>query len=162
MGLKQYAVFLINGEEFGLDIEKISIIEPLPKIFKIPNTPEYIEGFANIRGKVHTIFNLRKRFHMPCPEFSEDTKVIITSAADSIVGLIIDGIREIVTIDDSQFEPVPKALSTVRDKFLSGTAKIGDRLILLIDLDKIIKEEDTPVSAENAGTVHKAAEAPES
>lgn len=162
MGSKQYAVFLINGEEFGLDIEKISIIEPMPRVFKIPNTPDYIEGLANIRGKVHTIFNLRKRFHLPCPEFTEDTKVIIAKASDSIIGLIIDGIREIVSIDDSQYEPVPKALSSVKDKFLTGTAKIGDRLILLVDLEKVIKDEDFPAGAVNSEIVHSTAETAES
>jgi len=144
MGDKQYAVFVINGEEFGLDIEKISTIERMPEIYKIPNTPGYIEGLANLRGNVHTIFNLRKRFHLPCPEFNEDTKVIIANAADSVVGLIIDSIREIVTVGEDQYEPVPPALLTVRDRFLSGTAKIGDRLILLLDLEKVIKEEDVP------------------
>lgn len=152
MGDKQYAVFLINGEEFGLDIEKISIIEHMPEIYKIPNTPGYIEGLANLRGKVHTIFNLRKRFHLPGSEFNEDTKLIIANASDSVVGLIIDSIKEIVSISEDQYEPVPAALSTVRDKFLSGTAKIGDRLILLLDLEKVIKEDDTiPVSNEKPG-----------
>lgn len=145
MGVKQYVVFMIDGDEFGLEIENVSIIERMLEVFKIPNTPDYIEGLANLRGKVHTIFNLRKRFHLPCPEFSEDTRVIIARTADdSVVGLIVDGVREIIKIEDSQYEPVPAALSSVRDKFLSGTAKVGDRLILLLDLEKVIKEEDIP------------------
>jgi purine-binding chemotaxis protein CheW len=145
VGVKQYVVFMIDGDEFGLEIENVSIIERMLEVFKIPNTPDYIEGLANLRGKVHTIFNLRKRFHLPCPEFSEDTRVIIARTADdSVVGLIVDGVREIIKIEDSQYEPVPAALSSVRDKFLSGTAKVGDRLILLLDLEKVIKEEDIP------------------
>jgi len=145
VGVKQYVVFLVDGDEFGLEIEKVSIIERMLEIFKIPNTPGYIEGLANLRGKVHTIFNLRKRFHQPCPEFNEDNRIIIAKTSDdSVVGLIVDSVREIVKIDESQFEPVPSALSSVRDKFLSGTAKIDDRLILLLDLDKVITEENVP------------------
>jgi purine-binding chemotaxis protein CheW len=146
VGVKQYVVFLVDGDEFGLEIEKVSIIERMLEIFRIPNAPDYIEGLANLRGKVHTIFNLRKRFHLPCPEFSEDTRIIIARTSDdSVVGLIVDSVREIIKIDDSQYEPVPAALETVRDKFLSGTAKVGDRLILLLDLDKVITEEDVPL-----------------
>jgi purine-binding chemotaxis protein CheW len=145
VGVKQYVVFVINGDEFGLEIEKVSIIERVLEVFKIPNTPDYIEGLANLRGKVHTIFNLRKRFHLPCPEFTEETRVIIAKTSDdSVVGLIVDGVREIVKIEDDQYEPVPAALASVRDRFLTGTAKVGDRLILLLDLEKVITEGDIP------------------
>jgi purine-binding chemotaxis protein CheW len=145
VGMNQYVVFVVNGDEFGLEIEKVSIIEKMLEVFKIPNTPDYIEGLANLRGKVHTIFNLRKRFHLPCPEFTEETRVIIAKTSDdSVIGLIVDGVREIIKIEDDQYEPAPAALVSVRDRFLSGTAKVGDRLILLLDLEKVITEEDIP------------------
>ena len=142
MGEKQYVVFLIDGDEFGLEIERVTIIERMLEVFRIPNTPAYIEGLANLRGKVHTIFNLRKRFHLPCPEYNEETRVIIANTPDgSVIGLIVDGVREIIKIDDSQYEPAPAALTSVRDKFLSGTAKAGDRLILLLDWRKSSKRK---------------------
>jgi purine-binding chemotaxis protein CheW len=144
MSTRKYAVFMINEEEFGIEIERISIIERMLEIYKIPNTPEYVEGLTNLRGKVLTVFNLRKRFHLPCPEFTDDTKVIIASAQDSVIGLIVDGVREIVKAEEDQFEPMPKALSGIRDKFLKGTVKLGDRLILILDVDKVITEEDIP------------------
>lgn len=144
MSIRKYAVFVINEEEFGIAIERISIIERMLEIYKIPNTPEYVEGLANLRGKVHTIFNLRKRFHLPCPEFNDDTKVIIANTQDSVVGLIVDGVREIVKVEDSQFEPMPMELSGIKDRFLSGTVKMGDRLILILDIDKVITETDVP------------------
>ncbi len=142
MSIRKYAVFTINEEEFGIEIERISIIERMLEIYKIPNTPEYVEGLTNLRGKVHTVFNLRKRFHLPCPEFNDDTKVIIASVQDSLVGLIVDGVREIIKVEDDQFEPMPKELSAVRDRFLSGTVKVDNRLVLILDIDKVITEAD--------------------
>lgn len=142
MSIRKYAVFMVNEEEFGLEIERISIIERMLEIYKIPNTPEYVEGLTNLRGTVHTVFNLRKRFHLPCPEFNDDTKVIIAKAQDSVVGLIVDGVREIVKVEDDQFEPMQEVLSGLKDRFLSGTVKMGDRLILILDIDKVITEPD--------------------
>ncbi|HEX2946099.1 MAG TPA: chemotaxis protein CheW [Clostridia bacterium] len=142
MGTRQFVVFLINGEEFGLNIENISSIERMLDIFKIPNTPDYIEGLANLRGKVLTIFNLRKRFNLACPEFDENTKIIIANTSVSQIGIVVDGVREIIKVEDSDLDPVPEALSSIRDRFLCGTAKVGDRLILMLDLEKVLTEED--------------------
>ncbi len=142
MSVRQFVIFTINGEEFGLDIENISSIERMLEIFKIPNAPGYIEGLANLRGKVYTIFNLRKRFNLPCPEFDDNTKVIITNASASEIGVIVDEVKEIVKLDESAFEPAPEALSNLKDRFLSGTAKLDDRLVLMLDLEKVLTEQD--------------------
>lgn len=142
MSEKQFVIFTIDKEEFGLDIANISSIERMLEIFKIPNAPDYIEGLANLRGKVYTIFNLRKRFNLPCPEFDENTKIIIANTSASEIGVIVDEVREIVKLEESAFEPAPKVLSNLKDKFLSGTAKLDDRLILMLDLEKVITEED--------------------
>jgi purine-binding chemotaxis protein CheW len=145
MSVRQFVIFSINEEEFGLDIENISSIERMLEIFKIPNAPGYIEGLANLRGKVYTIFNLRKRFNLPCPEFDDNTKVIITNNSASEIGIIVDEVKEIVKLDESAFEPAPKALSTLKERFLSGTAKLDDRLVLMLDLEKVLTEPDIEI-----------------
>lgn len=146
MGTRQFVVFTINGEEFGMNIENISSIEKMLDIFKIPNTPDYIEGLANLRGKVLTIFNLRRRFNLASPEFDENTKIIIANTSVSEIGVIVDGVREIIKVEDNEFDPVPEALNNVRDRFLSGTAKVGDRLILMLDLEKVLTEEEVKLA----------------
>lgn len=145
MSMRQFVIFTINEEEFGLDIEKISSIERMPEIFKIPNAPGYIEGLANLRSKVYTIFNLRKRFNMSCPEFDDNTRTIISNTSTAEIGIIVDDVREIAKVEESAFEPAPKALSNLKDRFLSGTARVGDRLILMLDLEKVLAEEDVQV-----------------
>lgn len=138
MSKKQFVVFTVNSEEFGINIDRINSIERMMEIFKVPNTPDYIEGLVNLRGKVHTVFNLRKRFGLPCPAFDDNTKIIMINAADSIVGIIVDEVKKIIKADDSEFEDAPKALSNLRDQFLSGTVKTDAGVIMLLDADRVL------------------------
>lgn len=142
MGSRQLVVFAINGEEFGIDIEHVNSIERMMELFKIPNTPDYIEGLANLRGKVHTVFNLRKRFKLPSPEFTESTKIIMVNTSVSTIGVIVDEVKKIVKVEDSDFEPTPNALNNLQDKFLNGIVKVDDRVIMILDVEKIVSVED--------------------
>jgi purine-binding chemotaxis protein CheW len=142
VGSRQLVVFAIGEEEFGIDIEHVNSIEKMLELFKIPNTPDYIEGLVNLRGKVHTVFNLRKRFRMPCPDFTENTKIIMANTSASVIGIIVDEVKKIIKVDESEFEATPKALSNLRDKFLSGIVIAEDRVIMLLDVEKIVSAED--------------------
>jgi purine-binding chemotaxis protein CheW len=142
VGSRQLVVFAIGEEEFGIDIEHVNSIEKMLELFRIPNTPDYIEGLVNLRGKVHTVFNLRKRFRMPCPDFTENTKIIMANTSASVIGIIVDEVKKIIKVDESEFEATPKALSNLRDKFLSGIVKAEDRVIMLLDVEKIVSAED--------------------
>ncbi len=145
MDANKLIVFTINAEEFGMDIDLIDSIENILEFFKIPSAPDYIEGMINLRGKVHTVFNLRKRFNLPCPEFNESNKIIMANTADSIVGIIADEVKEIIKVENSDFEAAPNTASSLKNKFLSGSVRIGGRTIMLLDIEKvIIAAEDKP------------------
>lgn len=141
MGSRQLIVFTIHSDEFGIDIGRISSIEKMLPVFKIPNTPDYVEGLINLRSKVHTVFNLRKRFGLPEMAFDDNTKIIMVNMSESAVGIIVDEVKEITKVDDSEFEDTPKALSTLQNQFLAGTVKIGARVIMLLNIDKILTAE---------------------
>lgn len=142
MGSKQLVIFTIGEEDFGISIEYVSIIEKMLEIFKIPNTPDYIEGLVNLRGKVHTVVNLRKRFKMPSPEFTENTKIIMANTSASIVGIIVDEVKKIIKVEENEIEAPPKALSGMKDKFLSGVVKAEDKVIMLLDIEKLLAAEE--------------------
>jgi purine-binding chemotaxis protein CheW len=138
MAIRQLVVFSVNNEEFGIDIEQVNIIERSLEIFKIPNTPEYIEGLVNLRGKVHTVFNLRKRFNMPAKDFDENTKIIMANIGGAIVGLIVDEVKEIVRVEDKDTESAPKVLENLDRRYINGVAKVGERIIMLLDLAVVL------------------------
>ena len=147
MGSRQLVVFAIGEEDFGINIEYVNIIEKMLEIFKIPNTPDYIEGLVNLRGKVHTVINLRKRFKMPSPEFTENTKIIMANTSDSIIGIIVDEVKKIIKVDDSECEAPPKTLSNLKDKYLSGVIKSEDKVIMVLDVDKLLSAEEAVKAA---------------
>ena len=139
MASQQLVIFNINGESFGIEITQVKeIIKPM-EIFKVPNTPDYIEGLINLRGKVHTVFNLRKKFGLPSLEFDDNTKIIIVNVNSMMVGFIVDEVNEIVRVEDEDMETTPKALATnVHSRYITGVAKIGDRIILNLDLSNAL------------------------
>lgn len=147
MAIRQLVVFNVNEEEFGIDIEHVNIIERKLEIFKIPNTPEYIEGLVNLRGKVHTVVNLRKRFNMPAKPFDDSTKIIMVGTASAIVGFIVDEVKEIVKLDDKDIENTPTGLEDLHRKYINGVAKAGERIILLLNVDTVLAADEKEKAA---------------
>lgn len=138
MASHQFVIFNINGENFGVGITQVKeIIKPM-EIFKVPNTPSYIEGLINLRGKVHTVFNLRKKFNLPALDFDDNTKIIIVSVNSMLIGFIVDEVNEIVRVEDEDIESTPQAIASANSKYVTGVAKIGERIILILDLSKAL------------------------
>ncbi|WP_058486293.1 chemotaxis protein CheW [Defluviitalea phaphyphila] len=142
MAIKQQVVFKLDNEEYGLDIMKVHGIEKYHKITKVPNTPDYIEGIINLRGEVHPIYNLRKKFKMPEKAIDDATKMIIVNSCDMMVGFIVDAVTEIRHIDEQDIKPAPKLISGVDRRYISGVAKADDRMIILLDVDLILEDEE--------------------
>lgn len=141
MSTRQLAIFKIGSEEYGIDIDRISSIEKMLEIFKIPNSSDYIEGMVNLRGKVHTVINLRKRFGMHCPEFNENNRIIMVNSSSGITGIIVDTAREIIKVEDNDFDTGTKHDHDTKNKFLCGSVSNGSRTLLLLDTDKLLARE---------------------
>jgi len=150
MASRQLVIFGINNEEFGIDISCVNSIEKPLEIFKIPNAPDFIEGLINLRGKVHTVINLRKRFNMPVREFDESTKIIIVNADSSVVGFIVDEVKEIIHVNDENIENTPSVISDLKEKFINGVAKIDGRVIIILNPVTVISIEDDDPIPDNA------------
>jgi purine-binding chemotaxis protein CheW len=143
MAGRQLVIFKVNQENFGIDINQVNIIVEPMEIFKVPNTPDYVEGLINLRGKVYTIFNLRKKFGLPTKEFDENTKIILVKLNTLIVGLIVDEVNEIVTFEDQEMEPAPPSISTGWNRrFISGVAKKSEKLVMILDMESLLSIEE--------------------
>ncbi|MCX7921423.1 MAG: chemotaxis protein CheW [Clostridia bacterium] len=142
MASRQLVIFKVNDEDFGIDINQVNSIEKPMEIFKVPNTPDYVEGLINLRGKVYTVFNLRKKFNLPTMEFDDSTKIIIVKEKSVMVGFIVDEVNEIITFDDSNIESTPEVIAGFDRKYLGGVAKRDDKIVLILDLVNILSLED--------------------
>jgi purine-binding chemotaxis protein CheW len=146
MATKQFVIFSINNENFGVEIVQVKeIIKPM-EIFKVPDTPAYIEGLINLRGKVHTVFNLRKKFHLPDKELDDNTKIIIVNVNELMVGFIVDEVMEIIRVEDADIEMTPPSITTLNKKYLNGIAKVGEKVLILIDLGQALSIEEEQIA----------------
>lgn len=141
MATFQWVVFNIENENFGIEIEKVNIIERMTEIYKIPNTPDFVEGLINLRNKVYTVFNLRKRFGMPQRENNDDSKIIMVNTAAGVIGLMVDEVSYILRIEEEKIENAPELSGIINKQFVKSVAKLDDNVVMLLDLDKIISIE---------------------
>lgn len=135
----KFAVFSIGKVEFALDIMRIKeIVKPL-KINTIPKAPRFIEGVINLRGKIIPIVDLRKRFGVKIPESPlSSERIIIVRLEKKIIGLIVDSVSDVISLGKGDISPPPEIVKGVSAQFIKGLGKIGDRLALLMDLDRIL------------------------
>jgi len=135
MANQQIVIFKVDEEMFGINIEQVKeIITPM-ETFKIPNSPSFVQGLINLRGKIYTILNLRKKFNLAAKESDEHTKIVILNSDSLAVGFIIDVVNEIIRIDDKDIENPPESIKALNKKYITGVAKIGEKAVLLLDLE---------------------------
>lgn len=137
----QIVVFKLAGEQYGVNIAKVESIIKMQTITKLPQAPRYVEGITNLRGKVLPVIDLRLRFSLPTQELSEDQRIIVVNPDGEDIGLIVDEVSEVLTIAEQAIEPAPNITTTIDSSFIVGIAKIDQRLVILLDLEKVIKVE---------------------
>jgi purine-binding chemotaxis protein CheW len=135
---KQLVLFKVNNEIFAISINNVNIIERITDIYKVPDTPAYIDGLINLRGKVHTVFNLRKKFGYSPKESDDNTRIIILNHKSN-VGLLVDEVMEIFSAEDSEIKPAPELISGISGKFFDGVVERDGRIVLILDLDKLFE-----------------------
>ena len=139
---KQFIVFKLGKEEYGVDIQKVTTIEQVKLITRIPKTPAFIKGVINLRGDIIPIMDLRCRFNMPAVEDTEDTRIIIIKIEDISLGFIVDAVDEVVTIQDENMEKVSNFSNDMSLDYLLGVGKVGERIVTLLNIDKLVKLEE--------------------
>ncbi len=138
----QLVSFKIANEEFGVDILNVQEINKMTTITKVPNSPEFVEGVINLRGRVIPIIDLRTRLHLEKKEHDKDTRIIVVDIEKSTVGFIVDAVNEVLRIPVSITETPPEIVSGIDSEFIKAVGKLEDRLLILIDLNKILTTED--------------------
>jgi len=140
--LMQLVTFSIGEEEFGVDILKVQEIIRMMEITKVPRAPEFVEGVINLRGKVIPIIDLRKRFGLSARGHDKHTRIIVIEINNMIVGFVVDSVSEVLRIPFSTVEPPPPVVSGLESEYISGVGKLEDRLLILLDLDRLLSHEE--------------------
>jgi len=143
MAEDQYVVFSLNDEEFGINIDKVREIVQPRKIVKLPQSLDFIEGIINLRGEIIPIVDLKKRYYGTKTETNETTRIIIVDLGDWDIGIIVDNVSEVQTLDQSQITVLPSfVLQFSARSGLRGVGKINNRLVILLDLSLAFSGEE--------------------
>ena len=141
----QFLTFMLGGEEFGIDILQVQEIKGWGSVTKIPNMPEYILGVINLRGTIVPIMDLRKRFNLPKAEYNTTTVIIVCKANDEnhqrTVGMVVDAVSEVYDMSEKSMQATPDFGSNIDAEFIKGLANIDDKMIILMNVDKLISHE---------------------
>ncbi|MCE5272890.1 chemotaxis protein CheW [bacterium] len=145
----KYLTFRLGGEEYGLQILKVKEIIGLMDITQMPRTPDYIRGVINLRGKVIPVMGLRDKFNMPHVEDDEKTCIIVVETRSEgraiLMGALVDGVSEVLNIQEDQIENAPEFGADVKTDFVLGIGKTREKVILLLDIDQVISGEEKKV-----------------
>lgn len=134
----QLVSFNIGSEEFGVDILKVQEINRMVEITRVPQTPHYVEGVINLRGKVIPIIDLRKRFNLEVKEYDKNTRIVVVDINGHIMGMIVDAVSEVLRLPASTIEPPPEIVTGVNAEYIKGVAKLEDRLLIFLDLTRVV------------------------
>ncbi|HJA08533.1 MAG TPA: chemotaxis protein CheW [Candidatus Mailhella merdigallinarum] len=140
--LLQLVTFSIGSEEFGVDILKVIEIIRTMEITKVPKAPAFVEGVINLRGLVIPIIDLRRRFGLAEKAGDSDTRIIVIEINGMSVGFVVDSVSEVLRIPANTVEPAPPVVAGVDSDYISGVGKLEDRLLILLDLDKLLSADD--------------------
>ncbi|WP_432736234.1 chemotaxis protein CheW [Maridesulfovibrio sp. FT414] len=140
--LIQLVTFSIGDEEFGVDILKVQEIIRTMEITKVPRAPKFVEGVINLRGKVIPIIDLRSKFGLKTKDHDQQTRIIVIEINDMIVGFVVDSVSEVLRIPASTVEPPPPVVSGMDSEYISGVGKLADRLLILLDLNRLLSSEE--------------------
>lgn len=139
---QQLVVFELANEHYGLDISAVEGIIKMQAITKMPQAPSFVEGVTNLRGTVVPVIDLRKRFMLPAMEHTKDTRIVVVYMEKTKIGMIVDGVSEVLRIPEEAIEPTPPMVSTVNTAFIRGIAKLEGRLVTLLDLSKVLTSDE--------------------
>ena len=141
-GTLQLVSFRLAQEEYGIEITKVQEIILMGEITRVPQTPPYIKGLINLRSTVIPIVDLRLRFALPQEDATDETRIMVVNVKGKTIGIIVDAVSEVLRVSQEHIAPPPPTVAGLEKDYLTGLVKLENRLLILLDIDKILDEED--------------------
>lgn len=146
--LIQLVSFKLDNEEFGIEVLKVREIIRMITITHMPNTPHYMEGVINLRGKVIPIVSMRKKFNLMESENSTQTRIIVMDIAGELMGFIVDAVSEVIRVAASEIQPPPNVVSGgIDQECITGVINQSERLLVLLNLEKLFSSDEKQLLA---------------
>lgn len=154
---QQFVLFELAGQEYGVNVQQVLSIERIPEITRVPQTPDFVVGVMNLRGEVLPVIDLRKRFALESQQGSdvqrEQQRIIVVKLDDITVGMVVDMVRDVLSISTDRIEPPPSLVGGIQAEYLDGMAKMGDRVMVLLNLEKTLSQKELNELDEFRGTL---------
>ncbi|AVF34883.1 chemotaxis protein CheW [Rahnella sikkimica] len=139
---QEFLIFTLGDEEYGIDILKVQEIRGYDQVTRIANTPAFIKGVTNLRGVIVPILDLRVKFAQEDVIYNENTVVIVLNFENRVVGIVVDGVSDVLSLSHDQIRPAPEFAVTMSTEYLTGLGSLGDRMLILVDIEKLLSSEE--------------------
>ncbi len=136
---RQFIVFSLGDERFGIDSLKITTIDRMKTITRVPKTPPYIKGVINLRGDIIPVMDLRARFNLPAVEETEETRIIILKLEEVSIGVIVDQVQQTIQLSGDDIENTTSLINSAAAEYIFGIGKVGGEIVTLINFEKLVK-----------------------
>lgn len=148
---KEYVTFSLNAENYAFDALQVQEIIELTTVTKVPHLPGHLKGVINLRGTIIPVIDIKQKFGMEgAGEYRKHTCIIVTEFSGGVMGLIVDTVSDIMNIMPSDISPAPDFGTKINTEFIAGMAKAGDNLVLLLNVDKVLTDEEATEVAQLA------------
>lgn len=138
----QYLIFTLDSGYYGIDIKNVTEIIGIQRITPVPELPDYVQGIISLRGKIIPVIDVRIRFRMEPAEYTDRTCIIIVDIGSASVGLIVDGVSDVLSLEEGDIVDAPN-MDTAARRFIRGIGRVGDEVKLLIDCIELINDEES-------------------
>jgi purine-binding chemotaxis protein CheW len=141
--LIQLVSFNLEKEEYGINVLMVREIIRMLNITRVPNTPHYVEGVINLRGKVIPIISLRRKFDLPEAEYDKRTRIMVMEVVGELMGFIVDEVSEVIRISEKEIQPPPPVVASgIEQECMAGVINQADRLLVLLDLERMFSADE--------------------
>jgi purine-binding chemotaxis protein CheW len=132
----------LGNEEYGIDILKVQEIRGYDQVTRIANTPSFIKGVTNLRGVIVPIVDLRVKFSQEDVEYNDNTVVIVLNLSQRVVGIVVDGVSDVLSLASDQIRPAPEFAVTLSTEYLTGLGALDERMLILVNIEKLLNSEE--------------------
>jgi purine-binding chemotaxis protein CheW len=146
----QLVVFQLGAELYGVEISRVHEIIRQQAVTRVPRSPDFVEGVINLRGKVISVINLRRRFGLPAAEHTRASRIVVVDINEQVIGMVVDGVSEVLRVNGAIIEPPSPAVAGIDSEYLQGIAKLPERLVILLDLDRVLTRDERRALEETA------------